>query len=334
MSWNKNLTQLNDALSVLLPFREDVLPFLAQAGINVGQIRLDTKPANLWFSILDYADRNGYLDTLVNVLTEAFPENPHLKSYKSQVVYDLGVDIKKAPWRETLPDKQLEKILGKTSTLLPIHFLAEGIEAAKCVVRIILQTVKGTSMGTGFLIDSNLIITNNHVLSSEQDAADATIQFGYEEIKPGHPNPITNFKLEPKTVFLTSIADDWTVVKIKGDANGEYGSLKLQANKLSVGTYVNIIQHPGGGYKQIGLYRNVVTYVDNDIVQYLTDTEPGSSGSPVFNSNWEVVALHNSSGIAKEQSNTGSYLRNQGINIGKVVTALENHMQTFSDSIN
>jgi V8-like Glu-specific endopeptidase len=43
------------------------------------------------------------------------------------------------------------------------------------------------------------------------------------------------------------------------------------------------------------MYHNVVTSVDNGKVQYMTDTQEGSSGSPVFNSNWEVVALHHSS---------------------------------------
>ncbi|WP_421825916.1 trypsin-like peptidase domain-containing protein [Larkinella sp.] len=323
MSWNKNLTQLNDALSILLPFKEDVLPFLAQAGINVSQIRFDSKSANLWFSILDTADRNGKLEALVNALIAAFPENPYLISYKSNALYDLGVDIKTAPWHRTLPDAQFEKILGNTSTLLPIHFLTEGIEAAKCVVRIVLPTAKGTRLGTGFLIDSNLIVTNNHVISNEHDASNAAIEFDYEEIKPGHLKEVRAFKLSPQSIFLTSEADDWTIVKIDGDANKEFGSLKLQAESLQIGSFVNIIQHPGGRYKQIGLYRNIVTYADDRTIQYLTDTEPGSSGSPVFNSKWEVVALHNSSGTAKETVSSNVYLRNQGINIEKIIVALK-----------
>jgi len=323
MTWNKQLTQLSDALSVLLPFREDVLPYLAQVGINVGQIRFDPKPANLWFSIVDYANRNGYLDKLVNALLETFPNNPYLLAYPSQTIYDLGVDINIATWRENLSKSQLEKILGHTSTLLPIHFLDDGLLAAKCVVRIILPTAEGTRLGTGFLIDNNMVVTNNHVLADKTEAAGATIQFDYEEIKPGHPKAVTTFTLNPDSVFITSSLDDYTIVKIDGDANNQFGSLKLQARQLEKGSYVNIIQHPGGGYKQIGLYRNILTYADERTVQYLTDTEPGSSGSPVFNSNWEVVALHNSSGIAKEVISSGIYLRNQGINIKKIIDAIE-----------
>ena len=53
---------------------------------------------------------------------------------------------------------------------------------------------------------------------------------------------------------------------------------------------VVIIQHPGGGQKQIAIAHNLVTYFDDNSVQYLTDTMPGSSGSPVFNEAWEVIA--------------------------------------------
>jgi len=323
MSWNKQLTQLNDALGLLLPFREDVLPYLAQAGIKASNIRFDPKPVNLWFSILDYAERNGQINALVDVLHAAFPTNSYLISYRDNAIYDLGVDIKDITWHGSMPKEQLEKILGKTSTLLPIHFLTDGIAAAQCVVRIVLPVAGGSRLGTGFLIDANLLVTNNHVLANVKEAADASIQFNYEEISPGHPKSITTFKLDPATFFLTSVADDWTIVKIVGEANARFGALKLRNSALSQGDYVNIIQHPGGGYKQIGLYRNVITYSDDRTVQYLTDTEPGSSGSPVFNSNWEVVALHNSSGTAKETIKDGNYLRNQGINIAMVMNALK-----------
>lgn len=322
MKWSKNLTQLQDALSILLPFREDVLPFLAQSGINISQIRFDPKPANLWFGILDFANRAGKIPSLVDALLAAYPDDPYLTAYKSNYIYDLGVDIKDVPWHNVIPDKQLEKILGKTSTLLPIHFLSDGIRAARCVVRILLPTSQGTRMGTGFLISDNLLVTNNHVLANEQEARDATIQFDYEEERPGHPKTSIPFKLHPQVVFRTSQPNDWTIVRINGDANNEFGYLTLRAEQLQHGDFVNIIQHPAGGYKQIGMYRNTVTYADDNVIQYLTDTEPGSSGSPVFTSNWEVVALHNSSGISREPAAADNRFRNQGINIQKVITAL------------
>jgi hypothetical protein len=85
--------------------------------------------------------------------------------------------------------------------------------------------------------------------------------------------------------------DDWTAVRVKGDPT-PWGYLDLVDTTVKVNDYVNIVQHPSGLPKQIALYHNVVAYADDSRVQYLTDTEPGSSGSPVFDSHWRVVAIH------------------------------------------
>ena len=41
----------------------------------------------------------------------------------------------------------------------------------------------------------------------------------------------------------------------------------------------------------IGLSRDLVRHVDDDVLQFWTDAKAGSSGSPVFNKCWEVVRL-------------------------------------------
>ncbi len=75
---------------------------------------------------------------------------------------------------------------------------------------------------------------------------------------------------------------------------------------------VNIIQHPGGGPKKISLQNNFVAYADRSVIQYYTSTEPGSSGSPVFNDDFEVVAIHHSGGDLEEPGTGRRYLRNAG----------------------
>jgi V8-like Glu-specific endopeptidase len=71
------------------------------------------------------------------------------------------------------------------------------------------------------------------------------------------------------------------------------------------------------------MYHNLVTYSDDKIVQYLTDTEPGSSGSPVFNSQWQVVALHHSGGMLEDPVSKKLLLRNEGININLVIEGIK-----------
>ncbi len=65
--------------------------------------------------------------------------------------------------------------------------------------------------------------------------------------------------------------------------------------------------------KQIGLLHNQVVNVTENHVQYLTDTLPGSSGAPVCNEHWQVVALHHRGVRAGEDS--GTLHKNQGVRI-------------------
>jgi V8-like Glu-specific endopeptidase len=93
--------------------------------------------------------------------------------------------------------------------------------------------------------------------------------------------------------------------------------------EVAAGDRVNIIQHPGGGPKQLAFFHNVVAFADDSRIQYLTDTLPGSSGSPVFDKDWRLVGLHHSGGWLPEPGSKQTYYRNEGININVVLKGLE-----------
>jgi V8-like Glu-specific endopeptidase len=323
MAWTKQLFQLRDALATLIPDLNDARPFLTQADINWTVIANSPNPLTLWYNILTYADLNQQVDELVDALLTQYQKNPHLLSYKEQLKYSLGPELKAVEWKSTTDPKTLEKITGVISTLLPISFLEKGLQKAKCVARVVIKRNGGTEVGSGFLLSNNLFLTNNHVIADAAAAQVATIQFNYEQSLAGLAVQPVEYMLDPANGFATSVNEDWTAVRVKGDANTEFGAIALVATTVNKNDFVNIIQHPGGMYKQIGMYHNLVTYCDNNIIQYLTDTEPGSSGAPVFDSQWEVVALHHSGGMLKEPGTSQTLLRNEGININVVMAGIQ-----------
>ncbi|MGH2559233.1 MAG: endonuclease [Thermomicrobiales bacterium] len=196
----------------------------------------------------------------------------------------------------------LERIIG-TSDLIEARFLAEGARAGRSICRIEIGEPGGlvAGYGTGVMVSPRLLLTNNHVLASAPVAAASQAEFDYEEDEDGRLRPVVRFTLDPDAFFLTDVNLDYTLVAVhpeSGDGRslGDYGWMPLivQQGKIIKGESVNIIQHPNGEPKQVALRQNQVVDLLQDFLHYKTDTAPGSSGSPVFNDEWELVALHHS----------------------------------------
>lgn len=215
-------------------------------------------------------------------------------------------------------DEGLEKVMGKQPTFLPVSFLELGLVRARSVVRIV--TPEG--IGTGFLTHGNLIVSNHHVIPTEDMARRSVIQFNYQNTVAGLPAVIEECPLHPEQGFATSTPDDWTAVRTVAGVNEGWGAIDLSGTLIHKDCYVNIVQHPAGSLKQIAIYHNVITYADRRRVQYLTDTMPGSSGSPVFDSQWRLVAVHHSGGWLAEPGSKRVFYRNEGIGVAAVLEGL------------
>jgi V8-like Glu-specific endopeptidase len=299
------------------------MEIVKKANVPDGRIAFDAARLTNWYNILNVADNHKKVDDLVRAASEEFPEQETLKLYleKGELPGIKGADIEEdVEWAAPTDTGTLEKIIGRQSTLLPISFLEVGLEKARSVARIVRSD--GT-LGTGFLTGDNLLITNNHVLGDEADAQNAIAQFNYQLAPAGLAVASEKLKFDPGNGFATSKEDDWTVVRVEGNPNDKWGTLPLEEAALKEGDRVNIIQHPMGEHKQIALYHNVVVFVGHDRVQYLTDTMPGSSGSPVFDGDWRIVALHHSGGNLIEPGTNQTYYRNEGIDINTVTKGVK-----------
>jgi endonuclease G, mitochondrial len=193
----------------------------------------------------------------------------------------------------------LERILG-SDDLIGVGFLEAGYLAGRAVGRITVRTDGGRAFGTGSLVSPRLMMTNNHVLGSTADAAGAHVEFDFQLDPAGNPLTPVAFAFEPAAFFLTDEHLDYTLVAVAPAAGDreldEFGFNRLfeAEGKVLLGEAVNIIQHPSGDPKRLALRENQLVDLLDDFVHYETDTAPGSSGAPVFNDQWELVALHHS----------------------------------------
>lgn len=218
-------------------------------------------------------------------------------------------------------DFAFERAIGHNDSVY--SNFCELIAAAKQKIgRIVIKdSNKSTGYATGFLVSERLMLTNWHVFQTATDARDSEVQFNYELDMQGRGSQPVIFKLSIKDFFYSSKELDYCLVAVEAnDITGvmplsNFGYLYLDPALGKLGEegkeLLNIIHHPDGDYKQLSIRENRFTKMLDETIWYETDTAPGSSGSPVFNDQWQVVALHHM-GVASKTADGKNYLDRNG----------------------
>ena len=202
-----------------------------------------------------------------------------------------------------------ERVFGR-SDLLPVNYLLLGRRATRAVCRLQVRNLSGRheGFGTGFLVSPDLLLTNHHVLEAADKAVRSLAEFDAEEDEDFRPRPRKTFRLDPQRLFFADADLDFALVAVAPRAQddtalSEFGFLPLieDSGKALVNEPVTIIQHPDGADKQIALRNNHVLGLADDFIHYATDTLTGSSGSPVLNDQWQVVALHHAAVARRDE---------------------------------
>ena len=183
--------------------------------------------------------------------------------------------------------------------------------------------VEGTPLGTGFLVGPETVLTNWHVFETAEKAgktAKIGCRFDYISlpsgvVQPGQlvalaadrevnssPYAAAEATADPERPSPTKEELDYALLPLSsrvGDQQVEgaaRGWISLPANvlPLQVDAPILIVQHPLGLPMKLALDTQAVIGLkaDGARLRYRTNTDFGSSGSPVFNMDWDIVALH------------------------------------------
>ena len=188
---------------------------------------------------------------------------------------------------------------------VPYRFLSAGTERGQAVCKIEASGVdyrgrSGRWSGTGFLVAPNILLTNHHVINS-REVASRSQQCSTFTKSPGHTGYHDDLQLNPDWLFVASPFEelDYCFVWIDGKPQDRFGIIKFWRGSFMAapGTSANIIHHPEGNLKRASLEKNEVINLglEEVLVHYASDTERGSSGSPVMNDEWRLFALHHAS---------------------------------------
>lgn len=246
----------------------------------------------------------------------------------------------------------IEEVVIGQDERVPISFLEQGLLAARAVAKVLVPRIingvsqEGNGYGSGWLIGPDLLVTNYHVIAArdsqfepdvtaadfEAQALKTTVWFDYLDWDREHSDysctELVHFNPELDYALLRlSLTPQYGPDKPL--SSWGYLSLPHLPPMLVKGNRLNIIQHPLGGPKRFAIRSNF--YVDTistaegpHRVRYLTDTEPGSSGAPVFSDAWQVVALHHASVRVPKTQYKGDVIKynNQGVLIHPILESL------------
>lgn len=211
----------------------------------------------------------------------------------------------------------LQAVLGdeKYKTL---EWYRTGLARSSGVARITYEGVG--PKGTGFLVDvgdEQLLVTNHHVIPDAVPADRAVVTF--ESLDGGRK------KYRVQEVLWTSpVASlDATIVRLDKRVKGiDTFPLCAEVPSLEKKPRVYVIGHPLGGTLSFSISDNLlIDHVDPKL-HYRTPTDPGSSGSPVFDEGWALLALHHAGGPnMKKLSGKGSHAANEGLNFNAITRA-------------
>ncbi|MCX6230356.1 MAG: DNA/RNA non-specific endonuclease [Bacteroidetes bacterium] len=217
-------------------------------------------------------------------------------------------------------DFAYERAIGENDSLYSNFTELIALTKRKVGRIVIREDNKTLGYATGFMVSWNLMLTNWHVFKNKDMATESEVYFFYEYDAQGHPLDAAVFKFDTRS-FFNDMELDYCFVGVQPfDISDKIslasiGYLYLDKTMGKIGEVnvekLNIIHHPQGDYKQISIRENKFVGIDNVKLFYETDTAPGSSGSPVFNDQWQVVGLHHKS-IAKMTTDGNNYIDKDG----------------------
>jgi V8-like Glu-specific endopeptidase len=291
----KKRREIREALVAAFPMPKD-LRMLTDDVLNVplqNVTGINNDMETMVFDLIGWAQARGRLTELVIGAAAVNSGAAPLQTLASQFQFVAAVPGEVE--RIVLADVPFENVGQWLDTLSRLR---------RAVCRVEPQPSPDISgYGTGFLVAPDVVMTNFHViqpfLKSKTDSV--VVRFDYET----GPDGVTvsggrTCRLAAEWRLIDSPLKelDFALVRLAEPAGedavagGKRGALRLVRKTLSAGSPLIILQHPDAKPLKLAIGSVVNPDAAPNRVSYTVNTEPGSSGSPCFNTGLDLVALH------------------------------------------
>ncbi len=315
--------QLRRAILSAYPEFEDLRIFVDENfGENLAAIANTRRYEYTVFDLIQRAEARGWLDDLIVSLYQDTPNNPDIQQFCAPIQdyvrhrLLLAGETEPSPdtrslfetdfdWEGPKYDAELQAFLPRQLSLeADVGTLRRGIlDCANAVCKITSRDNPHQS-GTGVLIAPDLVLTNYHVLTHENNAdlqpiaASLCFEFGYISTDLTQNQQTQQFSAHSQQpVVAASEIDrlDYALLRLEPSIQNEpIQPVSHAAAVPSPKTGLNLLQHPEGERMKVSLSSNGVVSSNSEKgkVWYVNRTAGGSSGAPCFDEDWQLVALH------------------------------------------
>jgi endonuclease G, mitochondrial len=318
---NDERKQLREAIESTYPDPADLEIFVDEnLNKNLAVIAGSGKHSTVVFELIKWAIAKGYIEDLILALAKDNPDRSDILRFCALILREHVVlndsresildksagEIEPSTWEGIdVLSEELELFLPKTFTFeADVGKLQQGLELADAVCKITFVDRSLTVSGTGVLIAPGFVLTNYHVLSSEAGAnlnaiaQSARFEFGYVSTRSSGAarTPIMTAAGTESVVAFSWIQElDYALIQLA--PNPDFVIQPVPCNttvQLFPRSPLNILQHPEGEEMKVSLSNNGVVKINEKkgLVLYANPTKGGSSGSPCFDNDWKLVALH------------------------------------------
>ena len=276
------------------------------------------------FNVLKWAEREGLQGELVVALLEAKPRLADLIDMAAELGLGPRIETQRRGKQPTVGAKDgLERTIeNRLGLAVSATWHAKYGAAMHRVCRLSV----GSGGGSGFLIGPRAVLTAHHVV---EGSAPEEIEVFFDAFAYGHGRRVevsrvalTSRVYEPERNATSGPGPteqelDYALLLLEEDVGNEgvgasdamrgWIELPSSAPALTSGAPIIVLQHPGQSEQKLAIDTDAWQGPTPDglRMRYTTNTDPGTSGSPAFDWEWNLVALHHYG------SASGGY--NQGI---------------------
>jgi hypothetical protein len=306
------------------------------------------------FNILKSANQQGWIANLVDAARSENPGNPSVYDFAQR--FEMTA-VK--PDQFQFVQERIIRPSHKNVDPAILRARLGAIEPRVCRIEITTDQ-GSMAYGTGFLLGPSVLMTNYHVMEvviagEEGRKADSTysakaenvlFRFDYKRLGAGVLNHGTEYrmaanwridlsadcppeqlapldKLDYALVRLAGTPGNDNIAPKDGAAGSKRGWLQpFTSFEFSKSSPLFILQHPQGSPLQLAFETDAIEGINANQtrVRYNVNTAQGSSGSPCFNQDWELVALHHSGDPNFDPPHKPTY--NEGIPIAPIMKLL------------